>query len=526
MPPWSDLVTNTEAWISRAALVPADSITTAGSDERAAPQPRRGRGQPDRGRGSSARKIPRAFRAFRIANAAMARRPRRRSPSQRHRSPTDVASPTWRPFQLAFILMNLPGIVDPDHADREIVDLLFFPTGGGKTEAYLGLAAFTLVYRRLQEPGRSPSAGLSVLMRYTLRLLTLDQLGRAAALICALESSGEQNPDKLGPWPFEIGLWVGRAATPNRMGGKGDDDPDIGPSQDHRVQERRPQASADPARELPLVRRRSSSRDSFQLCPNQDQPDRPAHHLRRTDDCDFTRDQPLPILAVDEPIYRRLPCFLIATVDKFAAMPWTGRSGRSSAGSSATTQHGFYGPCDAGTGGRSPRRCLPPDLIIQDELHLISGPLGTMVGLYETALDELCCRTVEGKKVRPKIVASTATVRRAEKQIRPCSPPVGAISSRRPGPTAATRSSPRPCRPGEPARLYLGVAAQGRSLKVVLLRTYLAFSGRPRRPTEATAARRTGQPGRPLHDAARLLQQPARAGRQPPHRRGRGRTPG
>ena len=95
-------------------------------------------------------------------------------------------APEWRPFQLAFILLNLRGIVEPGHYDRGIVDLLFFPTGSGKTEAYLGLAAFTLILRRLRHSDIQ-SAGLTVLMRYTLRLLTLDQLGRAATVICALE---------------------------------------------------------------------------------------------------------------------------------------------------------------------------------------------------------------------------------------------------------------------------------------------------------------------------------------------------
>ena len=123
----------------------------------------------------------------------------------------------------------------------------------------------------------------------------------------------------------------------------------------------------------------------------------------------------LPILAVDEPIYRRLPCFLIATVDKFAAMPWTGEVGAFFGRVQRYDQHGFYGPCQPNVGHPLPgERLLPPDLIIQDELHLISGPLGTMVGLYETALDELCTRTRSGKRIRPKIVASTATVRRAE----------------------------------------------------------------------------------------------------------------
>ncbi|MEY2724271.1 MAG: hypothetical protein RLZZ458_138, partial [Planctomycetota bacterium] len=163
---------------------------------------------------------PTCLEAFRLANKAMATQGRRRLALQLKRPPEEIV-PAWRPFQLAFILMNLRGIAVPDSDDRETVDLLFFPTGGGKTEAYLGLAAFTLVLRRLRQPGLT-SAGLSVLMRYTLRLLTLDQLGRAAALICALELERQKDVEKLGKWPFEIGLWVGMAATPNRMGRKGD----------------------------------------------------------------------------------------------------------------------------------------------------------------------------------------------------------------------------------------------------------------------------------------------------------------
>ena len=160
---------------------------------------------------------PNVLEAFRIANRAMAASGRRRRALERGVTPNQVAAPAWRPFQLAYLLMNLRGIADPTHVEREFVDLLFFPTGGGKTEAYLGLAAFTIVLRRLENPGPA-HRGLSVLMRYTLRLLTLDQLGRAAALICALELEREQAKDQLGDWPFEIALWVGRAATPNYMG--------------------------------------------------------------------------------------------------------------------------------------------------------------------------------------------------------------------------------------------------------------------------------------------------------------------
>ena len=136
-------------------------------------------------------------------------------------------------------------------------------------------------------------------------------------------------------------------------------------------------------------------------------------------------------MVVDEEIYRRLPTLLIATVDKFAQMPWNGAvqmlfgqvNGRCS-------RHGFRSPeIQDRIPTREPRAGLPPattqphcplrppDLIIQDELHLISGPLGTLVGLYETAIDKLCTWEVNGKKVRPKVVASTATIRNADVQV-------------------------------------------------------------------------------------------------------------
>lgn len=413
--------------------------------------------------------------AFRIANKVMAVAARRRDLEIKKLDPAKVAAPTWRPFQLAFILMNLGGIADPAHADREVVDLLFFPTGGGKTEAYLGLAAFTLVRRRLRHPG-IVSAGLSVLMRYTLRLLTLDQLGRAATLICALERERQQHADKLGDWPFEIGLWVGRAATPNEMGRKGDGNNNSARAKTIAYKNNSQKAAPIPLEECPWCGTKFTP-GSFNLVPNPDQPtDLRITCVNRA--CDFTRNNALPILAVDEPIYRRLPCFLIATVDKFAAMPWTGPVGGFFGRVDRHDNQGFYGPCHPNTGLPLPAPLPPPDLVIQDELHLISGPMGTMVGLYESALDELCARKVGDKVIRPKIVASTATVRRAERQIR-------ALFCRRtvdifPPPGSDRRDSffARTHPPEEShARLYLGIAAQGRSLKVILLRTYLALLG-------------------------------------------------
>ncbi|MFA6241470.1 MAG: DISARM system helicase DrmA [Candidatus Hydrogenedentales bacterium] len=433
-------------------------------------------------------KDPQALEAFKIANRTMAAAARRRFGVMQGKDPASVSPPAWRPFQLAFVLMNLEGIAAPTHLDREIVDLLFFPTGGGKTEAYLGLAAFTLVLRRLRNPGIA-SAGLSVLMRYTLRLLTLDQLSRAATLMCALELERQKDTERLGTWPFEIGLWVGRAATPNRMGCKGDKDSETARAKTiaYKNDDRRP--SPIPLEECPWCGTKFT-RNSFQLVPNNDAPT-DLRVLCVNRGCDFTRDRPLPILAVDDPIYRRLPCFMIATVDKFAAMPWTGEVGMFFGGAERHDKNGFYGPCTQGVGQGLEKPLLPPDLIIQDELHLISGPLGTLVGLYETALDELCARPMGDKSVRPKIVASTATVRRAEKQIQALFnrrvvevfPPPGL--DRRDSYFARTLSSQE-----SNARLYVGVAAQGRSPKVVLLRTYLALLGAAQKAYKAAGGHR------------------------------------
>jgi hypothetical protein len=429
--------------------------------------------------------------AFRIANRAMAMQQRRRVQILKLRD----EAPEWRPFQLAFILLNLESIADPRCLDRETVDLLFFPTGGGKTEAYLGLAAFTLVLRRLQNPGLS-SAGVSVLMRYTLRLLTLDQLGRAAALISALELLRQDDVTKLGEWPFEIGLWVGQAATPNRMGKKGDGSSYTARAKTIAFKNDTKKPLPIPLESCPWCGERFDA-DSFKLVANgKVNVDLPTDlRVQCTNrDCDFSarRNRTLPIVAVDEPIYRRLPCFLIATVDKFAGLPWLGRAGALFGRVDHFDEEGFYGPSDEGIGRRLDAQfsergganrqrersaeLLPPDLIIQDELHLISGPLGTMAGLYETAIDALASRTIGGEVVRPKVVASTATVRRADKQIQALFARTLVDVFPPPGPDLRDSFFAKVV-PVEVknARLYCGVAAQGRSLKVALLRTYLAL---------------------------------------------------
>lgn len=300
--------------------------------------------------------------------------------------PKDSRTGSWRTFQLAFILMNLSSLIHlkdgPDHSDRKLVDLIWFPTGGGKTEAYLGLAACDIFFRRLTNPA---NAGCTVLMRYTLRLLTAQQFQRASSMICACELLRRDNPDKLGEEPISIGLWVGQSLTPTRR------------------EEAIKAANA-------LANKQKQAENRFQLlkCPwcgteldNRDHLGYLPHPNPKTvifkcpeSRCPFsTRNKRLPVLVIDEDVYASPPTLLIGTVDKFAMLAWREESRR------------IFG---LGTDYD------PPDLVIQDELHLISGPLGSVVGLYESVIDLLCFW--RGRK--PKIVASTATIRRAPQQCR------------------------------------------------------------------------------------------------------------
>lgn len=423
---------------------------------------------------------PHVLEAFAIANRAVARAARQRGTQVRKITPAKAEPPRWRPFQIAFILLNLRGVVEPTHGEREIVDLLFFPTGGGKTEAYLGLAAFTIAYRRLTNPGLT-GAGLSVLMRYTLRLLTLDQLARASAVVCALELERERHKP-LGDWPIEIGLWVGRAASPNRMGYKGDKD-----GQGRNARSKVLRYCKDSKKPLPVPIREcpwcgtAFKCDSFSLVDDhgKSNSDYPTNLQLRCVNraCDFALSRrPLPIITVDEPIYRRLPAFLIATVDKFAGMPWAGEIGGFFGGADRYDQGGFYAAAEPKGGQPVSKPLAPPDLIIQDELHLISGPLGTMVGLYESAIDALATIHERYKDVRPKIVVSTATVRRAQNQVR-------ALFDRRetrifppPGPDREDSFFAQSLPIDDPgSRHYLGLAVPGGSPKVLFLRSAVSL---------------------------------------------------
>jgi hypothetical protein len=301
----------------------------------------------------------------------------------------------WRAFQIAFILMSLESSARTGSIDREKVELIWFPTGGGKTEAYLGLAAFTMFLTRLRNP---KDVGTAVLMRYTLRLLTAQQFTRAAGLICAMETIRRSRTD-LGETPFTIGIWLGGSTTPNtRKQGlealrallRGDRD-----AENPFALKQCPWCGAEigpisypgrPPRSAPRIAGLEQRMTTVVICC----PDR---------SCQFGRG--LPVRVIDEDIYEARPSLVIGTVDKFAMLAWRPQA------------RSIFGLDQNGR-----RVASPPGLIIQDELHLISGPLGSMVGLYEALIEELCTDRRGETPIPPKIIASTATIRRYEEQIR------------------------------------------------------------------------------------------------------------
>ena len=449
-----------------------------------------------------------ALAAFRFANKAMAIQRVRSLYALEVRRGRDVTvdqfdqpkNRSWRPFQLAFLLLSLPSLVDPTHADRvqpmeAHADLLWFPTGGGKTEAYLGVAAFTMAVRRLQGKlgGYDGSRGLAVIMRYTLRLLTLQQFQRATALICAMEKLRRdaivQGDESLGKEPFTIGLWVGNKVTPGTT-----------EESHYAIQALRDSGKNKAGRTSPL------QLTSCPWCGSGIDPGKDVvvdKERGRTivycgdkkSSCTFSRGRSssspfpgIPVLTVDEEIYHRPPTMMIATVDKFAMMAWRGQV-RTLFGrvNQECERHGLLWPDGDCTGNHTAGKGLPavkvknvapirpPDLIIQDEFHLISGPLGTMVGLYESAVDELCGWTLDGKTVKPKIIASTATVRKAKEQVNnvfmrrvSVFPPHGLDVEDN------FFSVQRPIEE-KPGRRYLGVCSPGSSRPAMLIRVYTAF---------------------------------------------------
>lgn len=289
----------------------------------------------------------------------------------------------WRPFQIAFILLNLESIANKKSVEREMVDLIWFPTGGGKTEAYLGLSAYSILLRRIKSP---KAAGTAVIMRYTLRLLTSQQFSRAAALVCSLEKLRMDNPKLLGEDRISIGLWVGHKF----------EDSSLSDVRNKINQINKGKLKVDPGVLLKCPWCGASMRRFGEHTPGYDISSDKKRIVYRcgNSSCLYSSEdekKTLPIELYDEEIYNYPPTVLFGTVDKFATIPFKPIAKKIFGGDNEYD---------------------PPELFIQDELHLITGPLGSTVGLYETMISEVCKRN----GFRPKIVASTATISHAKQQ--------------------------------------------------------------------------------------------------------------
>ncbi len=557
----------------------------------------------------------------------------------------------WRPFQIGFILQCLPGLEDRLHLDRRICDLLWYPTGGGKTEAYLGLMIFTIVLRRLRGDlsGLSPY-GTTIISRYTLRLLTVQQFRRALAAITAAEylrtinwkpkASTQKRDDVWGVSPFSIGLWLGGDVTPNNV----IDHPgwDIRRKMGTRyagavsilkytnTRSARPgervSSSGEPAQVLkcpccsaimsvpsagyhgedheifwivkaeqkPSVTREELDYRSFTVTnfkvielPQPDYyclhinftsgsnkiddgivnewwwqhvrkklnaelvctaPSRPGYffiiapNVHRTPidfelhcpnpECDLNKVEwkesipstgespshrsildpfsipqknnlsfslPIPAFTTDAQVYQRCPSILIATVDKFARLPFEPRSA-SIFGNVNTFDSiwGYYRNVALPDRGKLKVKgnivpvpgFIPPELIIQDELHLIEGPLGSMVGIYETAVDYLARRKIDGSEMIPKYITCTATTRQASTQVESLYErklrqfPQSGITALDNFFSRATEGHPLDDQ--GPGRLYVGVCAPGKGPQTPTIRIWSSLL------QQAERIRRTG----------------------------------
>jgi len=548
---------------------------------------------------------------------------------------------TWRIFQIAFILQCISSLVKDESPDRLVCDLLWFPTAGGKTEAYLGLSMFTLALRRRRDRLKEmDGAGTCVLSRYTLRMLTIQQFRRALVAITACDylrvkdwRPGDYPNKEKNLWGtarFSIGLWVGQEVTPNRLiDHKGWDERerrevrypgavsrlmgfDIYAGTGFRIKKMTenepaqvlecpvcgsilaaPKKQSLPSKEYEIHWLISSSsrpdpkkadmnglgfevkdlkvttlsshgyyvvslRFFSQMKLGSDNIDRwwrdrvspalgsscraefvrasrPGYFIKRWDvqrapvdfeihcpnpQCElnslqwfehvpsssggkqtgtilrpfqipsksgFSHGIPISAYVVDDQIYHRCPSLVIATVDKFARLPYDPRAAAIFGNvTKYDTCWGFYrdeAPPDRGglhEGDIYPvPRFVPPQLIIQDELHLIDGPLGSMVGIYEAAIDVLSSMLSKNKIVRPKYVASSATIRNASSQ-------VSAVFDRKvsvfPPPGLSIDDNffshtyeAHPLDSGPAGRLYVGVCAPGHGPHTPTIRIWSAL---------------------------------------------------
>lgn len=317
----------------------------------------------------------------------------------------------WRPFQLAFLLANLQCLVDP-LAEADIVDIVWFATGGGKTETYLGL----LLTAAFLDRKRGKISGITAWSRFPLRLLSLQQTQRFANALAAAEMV--RRDVGLAGDPFSLGFLVGGAATPNRIQKDGSQ---RGVDADSVEEKQNPYLLLD---RCPFCRERTVGTEFDRLLWRLD-------HVCSNTACP-TAGEPLPIHVIDDEIWRFLPTIVIGTLDKAANISrQTGMRGlvASPHGRCKVEGHGytyatrsifpngcFVPDCPGGSTGPLPMAAelYPVSFRLQDELHLLRDSLGAVDAHYECALDGIQ-EQLTGSK--PKILASSATLSGYAKQV-------------------------------------------------------------------------------------------------------------
>lgn len=315
----------------------------------------------------------------------------------------------WRPFQIGFILSILyttRRVDDDGHAE-----LVWFATGGGKTETYLGVLVLAALYDRLT----GKSTGVTAWTRFPLRMLSLQQTQRFADALAGAEIARQQA--EIPGDPLSLGFFVGQNATPNAIdldppqaGGPDPDDPNM--PEHYRV-----------LLFCPFCQQQSLEMDF-------DRRHWRLAHICRTPDCTYA-EQPLPFYVVDAEIYRFLPTVIVGTLDKAAAIahqaamrgligPPQGQCTQAGHGYSYASRskhpNGCLVPGCQATQGPLPIEAdrYGPTYRLQDELHLLRDSLGAVDAHYEALMDHLQ-EKLTGR--RPHILASSATLSGHEKQV-------------------------------------------------------------------------------------------------------------
>lgn len=327
----------------------------------------------------------------------------------------------WRLFQIVFIVSQIPGIhamKSGDQAamqDRNIVDIIYFPTGGGKTEAYLGVIVFHCFFDRV----RGKKAGVTAWTRFPLRLLTIQQTQRVADVIGAAELVRRSHPDpRLSGKDvdgFAVGYFVGQEATPNELTPPRQGDPpdhNWSTANDPEARQRWKKIVKCPGCRTATVRV-DFDPDTVRLI-----------HRCANPGCPFPEGM-LPVHVIDNEIYRYLPSVVVGTIDKLASL---GNQRKLSLILGQVTgrcvKHGYYNSkccqkeCTDSTRLRPgpPAGISGPTLFVQDELHLLKEGLGTFDSHYETFLQVLL-RSF-GQDMPVKIIASSATIEAFGRQVR------------------------------------------------------------------------------------------------------------